>query len=302
MRTNIIYNEDCSTGLNKIKEDSIDCMITSPPYWNLRDYGMEGQLGLEETIDEYIYKLCNVFDNVKRVLKPTGTCFVNIGDSYSSAGNRRFDKNKYGGKSGLHCGRARTREVKNKSLCNIPFRFAIEMINRGWIQRNTIIWHKPNAMPQSVKDRFTVDFEYVFFFVKSKKYYFKQLFEPVKQSSIERCRNGKNLTPNSQHSINIQIKQLGKRFCDETKGRNKRCVWLVSTANYKGIHFAVFPEKLIDPLMKVGCSENGIVLDPFMGVGTTGVVAKRLNRKYIGFEINREYCELAIDRIKEATG
>ena len=200
MKLNTIHNMECLEGLKKLKSNSVNCCVTSPPYWALRDYGVEGQLGLEPTFEEYINKLCNIFDEVKRVLKKDGTCWVNIGDTYYTKSGSSFANDNLGSgsveeinkKSGISKAnelRGKPHKfIQSKSLVGIPFRFALEMINRGWILRNTIIWHKPNCMPSSVKDRFTVDFEYVFFFVKNKKYWFEKQFEPYAKASIQRSK------------------------------------------------------------------------------------------------------------------
>ena len=286
--------------LQSMESESIDCVVTSPPYWALRDYGVEGQLGLEPTFQEYITKLCNIFDEVRRVLKKTGTCWVNLGDSYnnSSWANKesRLDKRRYNLNT-MECGRGGQTNYPDKCLCQIPARFSIEMCNRGWILRNTIIWHKPNCMPSSVKDRFTVDFEYVFFFVKEKKYWFETQYEPYtepmnrwggdvlkadgestwdKGTGQETYRN-RNMRPNKQ-------------------GRNKRSVWRITTKPFKPFkkaHFAVFPEELVETPIKAGCPVNGVVLDPFCGSGSTGVVAKKLGRHFIGIDLNKDYCKMA---------
>jgi len=287
-----VIQGDCLSVMKEIPDESIDMCITSPPYWALRDYGIDGQLGLELTFIEYITKLCGIFDEVKRVLKKTGSCWVNLGDAYSSHGggpekvggiegkrarenkdNRlypntnklgllkgRFDKNKYGGKSGIHCGRGRGAEVPEKCLCLIPQRFCIEMVNRGWLLRNTIIWHKRNCMPSSVTDRFTVDFEYLFFFVKSKKYYFEQQFEDIKQQSIERLKRNHftNYDPNySNHQPRKLHKgeKLTNEEAENITGRNKRCVWTINTQPFKEAHYATFPEELCITPIKSGCPE-----------------------------------------------
>ena len=176
---NKIFHGDCLEVLTKLQSESIDCIVTSPPYWALRDYGVSGQLGRESTFEEYITKLCDIFDEVKRVLKNKGTCWINISDTYSGTGhkNNSTDPKYKDGRNGQKISLNNKTNVPNKCLCCIPDRFKIEMINRGWICRNEIIWHKPNCMPSSVKDRFTVDYEKVFFFVKNKKYYFNQQLE-----------------------------------------------------------------------------------------------------------------------------
>lgn len=349
MELNKIYCGEALETLKTFESESIDCVVTSPPYWGLRDYGtaeweggdvncnhvrdnkiskscntgqinlkelgcgdsiykdickkcgakrIDKQLGLEATFTEYIDKLCNIFDEIKRVLKKTGTCFVNLGDTYGGD----MDRSNYR-LSGDHpkdckCSYCTMKRpsvknniVKSKSLCQIPSRFAIEMCNRGWILRNELIWWKPNSMPSSARDRFTVDFEKVFFFVKNKKYYFEQQFEKHQSKPVQ--KNCSKL-----FSINkTSTKQWSKERAYHIRGRNKRCVWKVSTQPFHDAHFAVYPEKLIIPMIKSGCPENGIVLDPFMGAGTTGLVSVKLNRQFIGIELNSDYIELAEKRI-----
>ena len=293
----------CGDSLNLLKETpdkSIDCVVTSPPYWALRNYGNKKQIGLEPNFNNYIKKLCDIFDEVKRVLKDEGTCWVNLGDTYytksgSSFLNDNIVSNKKIKLAGINKANAIRGEglIESKNLTLTPFRFAIEMQRRGWIIRNVIIWHKPNCMPTSVKDRFTVDFEYLFFFVKNKKYYFEQQRELHKTESIQRTRykwDGHRESGSSFSGMNI------KKMC-HPDGRNKRCVWNISTGSYKGAHFAVYPEKLIEIPITAGCPLGGIVLDPFIGSGTTAVVAKRLGRNYLGFDLNKKYCKIARRRI-----
>jgi len=420
--------------LKTLPDESVNCCLTSPPYWGLRDYGIEpviwdgdkdckhiwgntlkgkqtgrndtndptstnfggwsnwdggkndekgqfcqkcgawrGSLGLEPTFELYIKHLCNIFDEIKRALRKDGTCWVNLGDSYNS---HTFGKSKLGG--GLQKNLVQKNEAfpryrkppKNlgdKSLCLIPQRFAIEMVNRGWILRNIIIWHKPNCMPSSAKDRFTVDFEYVYFFTKSNKaqfwtnsktgecvskkplgtkgikgkdwewqkkesswqrpsrdetfklpsrkkstyakegykkvslwtghdYWFEQQFEPHltinefnKRDMLKRKLNDSN-KQYSKHSHGPQDYGIN--------GRNKRAVWTIPTQPFPEAHFAVYPKKLIEPMIKAGCPKGGIVLDPFMGAGTTAVVAKKLGRNYMGIEIKQEYIDMANKRIR----
>lgn len=289
---------DTTDGLKKLPDESIDCVMTSPPYWALRDYGVDGQLGLESTFEEYIKKLCDIFDEVKRVLKKEGTCWVNLGDTYggNTSGNSPTNtRNK--------SGHTKKKNNQEKCLCQIPSRFAIEMTNRGWILRNTIIWHKPNVMPSSAKDRFTVDYENVFFFVKSKKYYFDQQKEPHAESSLK-ARNAKlNQTTHEgakKSAVNVQLgnEARGKRFVPEG-GRNKRTVWRITTKPYAEAHFATFPPELVKTPIKAGCPEGGIVLDCFFGSGTTAEVAKKLGRDFIGFELSPEYCKIADKRLAQ---
>jgi len=345
-----IINGGCLTELKKLPPESINCAITSPPYWALRDYGTatwEGgkedcghiepsgsikfagrdtqahtkrqykdickkcgakridlQLGLEPTFQEYVAKLCDIFDEVKRVLRKDGTIWVNMGDTYLAQQGKGFpgtgqvnipdrDKNAV-----LNI--KRPRSIPQKCLAQIPSRFSIEMCNRGWILRNTLIWHKPNCMPSSVKDRFTVDFEYVFFFVKNKKYWFDTQFEEHTSTrwggtSDSKCKEGKYALPNYKKGVRSHKHDYPKQ------GRNKRCVWKITTKPFKEAHFAVFPEKLVDTPIKAGCPTDGTVLDPFCGSGTTGVVAKKLNRKFVGIELNQNYCEIAKKRTQGIT-
>jgi site-specific DNA-methyltransferase (adenine-specific) len=262
-----------------------NCCISSPPYWALRDYGVEGQLGLEPTFEEYIDKLCTIYDEVKRVLRDDGTCWVNLGDTYWGgkgqsgrcdhnieqriAEGRTFQRREYTLPT-KHCPQDGKHDtVQAKSLCLIPQRFAVEMVNRGWILRNVIIWHKPNPMPSSAKDRFTVDFEYVYFFVKSRKYWFETQYEPyLTESNAERPRMGQgNRTiykqkrrehkaghRDWQQGMNIRGKDAVIKEHPEL-GRNKRCVWTISTQPFPEAHFATYPEKLVEPMIKAGCPE-----------------------------------------------
>jgi DNA modification methylase len=279
-----IIQGDSLEVLKTLPDESVDCVITSPPYWALRDYGCEGQLGLEPTFQEYIDKLCNIFDEVKRVLKKEGTCWVNIGDtymgnsSYSEKGRQGFGNDKIGminktkkevklvkatdgGKYGVKDIGDRLKcfgsdEVKDKCLCQIPSRFAIEMTNRGWILRNEIIWHKPNCMPSSAEDRFTVDFEKVFFFVKSKKYYFEQILEPY-TAPLDRW-GGDNLKADNESEWDKGTEQSTYRTRNmrpNEEGRNKRTVWSITTKGFSEAHFATYPEALVEPMIKSGCPQ-----------------------------------------------
>jgi len=278
----------------------------------------KGQLGLEPTFDLYIKHLCDIFDEVKRVLRKDGTCWVNIGDSYSGSGkagnNSKYqEKHTSFGKimeKGSY-GIPTKSELEDKSLCNIPARFSIEMQNRGWILRNVIIWYKPNCMPCSVKDRFTVDFEYLFFFVKSKKYWFETIYEPhltqeKRQDGIIRNRTMNysskfNENPEAYNSPRARTKREGynaEKHFYSPQGRNKRAVWTITTKPFKEAHFATYPEALCETPLKAGCPEGGIVLDPFFGAGTTGLVALKQNKKFIGIELNKKYIEIAEKRLK----
>lgn len=311
LNINEIYHGNCLDVLKTFPDKSIDCCITSPPYWGLRDYEHEEQLGNEQHFNEYIDKLCNIFDEVKRVLKDEGTLFVNLGDTYggSGAGTTKYaDTSKYLDNSKqsyiLPNGIAKSSQFKNsnlnKSLLLIPERFAIEMLNRKWTLRNEIIWHKPNQTPQSAKDRFTVDFEKIFFFVKqSKSYYFEQQFEPYTKP-LNRWGGDKlkaNNTSNWDEGTG-QNTYRERNMRPNPNGRNMRAVWSINTKPTKYAHFATYPEKLVERMIKAGCPKNGIVLDPFFGSGTTGVCARKLDRNFIGIELNEKYIEIANKRLK----
>ena len=258
-----IINGDSLEVLKTLQDESVDCVVTSPPYWALRDYGCDGQLGLEPTFQEYIEKLCNIFDEVKRVLKKEGTCWVNLGDTYGGSGKgsggnsekqmTNTNKGSYFKKSkeSWTFEKAPVGDVQ-KCLCQIPSRFAIEMTNRGWILRNEIIWHKPNCMPSSAEDRFTVDFEKVFFFVKSKKYYFEQILEPYESepTDADRKRN-----KSSEKYEGTGLYSEGERDYYSKGGRNKRTVWSITTKGFSEAHFATYPEALVEPMIKSGCPQ-----------------------------------------------
>jgi len=296
---NKIYLGDSKKVLQELPGESVDMIMTSPPYWALRDYRNKKQLGLEPDFNEYISKLCDIFDEVKRVLKKQGTCWVNIGDTYYSKSGNDFKDDRLRGHKAIECGLARANQARglgllpSKCLTLIPFRFAIEMVKRGWILRNTIIWYKTNCMPSSAKDRFTVDFEYLFLFAKNKKYYFKTQREPHQNKSIARTRyrwNGHREKKSSFEGMDIS------KMC-HPDGRNKRAVWTINTNSFRGAHFAVYPEKLCEIPISAGCPKNGIVLDPFFGAGTTGLVALKQGKRFIGIDLNASYIRLAKRRI-----
>jgi len=351
----------------------------------LRDYEAEGQIGLEPTFQEYLTKLVTIFDEVKRVLRRDGTCWVVIGDVYSGSGcgknDYRAEENKsisgVGKNKNLYKTNGIAQKIKDipaKSLIQIPARFAIMMIEHNWILRNDIIWHKPNAMPSSVKDRFTVDYEHVYFFTKSNKtqfwtnsktgacvskrplgikgiegidweyreigndysssdtkinsdiaeslgsprarkyrdkklkkvslwtghdYYFEQQIEEYAESSEARMKYPRYAENSKGESGQYAV--VSNKY-KVNKGRNKRCVWSIPTKPFKGTHFATFPPDLVEPMIKAGCPEGGIVLDPFFGSGTVGLVARKLKRNFIGIEINPEYCKMAEERLQKAGG
>ncbi|MBA7563927.1 site-specific DNA-methyltransferase [Candidatus Atribacteria bacterium 1244-E10-H5-B2] len=448
--------------LKEIPDESVNCCICSPPYWNLRDYGVEGQLGLEKTFEEYITKLCNIFDEVKRVLRKDGTCWIVIGDTYGGSGNRSghtletSNLNRLTVGYGATGGNVKLTKGYEKCLLDIPYRFSIEMTNRGWVKRNTLIWWKLSCIPSSANDRFTVDFEYLFFFTKNNKtlfwtnektlecvdkkplgtkgkegvdwewrligenyenyntkisredaekynslkarkyrkkeikkislwtghdYWFKQQFEELNYDSFRETKRGKN-QPKAKIGDLMSASVNARKSLDGWKinpnGRNKRCVWVISTRAFPEAHFAVYPEGLIEIPIKAGCPEfvckkcgkarvkiyktigkqitknmkiagcnkegkyigteqkdyksafaqrpsetkkrilksmsqvkesyysdcgcnagfeGGIILDPFMGAGTTALVALKQRKRFIGIEIKQEYIDMANRRI-----
>ena len=315
-----ILQGDCLDEMEWMANESVQCCVTSPPYFGLRDYGHAGQIGLETSPAEYVHRLVDVFREVRRVLKPDGTLWLNLGDSYANDA-------KWGGSSGgkhvqaLHgntgIGRGKKDTgLKPKDLVGAPWRVAFALQEDGWYLRQDIIWHKPNPMPESVRDRCTKAHEYIFLFSKSPKYYFD--IEAMKEPAV-----GANL-----HDATGRTKQRGLRDTfkrDDSKRaqvipgqsagthrpdrddnqydlftRNRRSVWTVPTRPFKGAHFAVYPPKLIEPCILAGSRVGDVLFDPFAGSGTTGVVAVTHGRKAIMCELNAEYVELIKARMAQA--
>ena len=300
---NIIFYEDCRLGLRNLPDSSVDCCITSPPYYGLRDYGVSGQIGLEETPEAYVSQLVEIFAEVKRILKNKGTLWLVIGDSYAGSGRGKGDVNKKGIQQkasyvGDFIKPYRLEGYKNKDLIGIPWMLAFALRKHGWYLRQDIIWHKPNPMPEAVKDRCTKSHEYIFLLTKSAKYYFDSVaIQTDTMGTIHEktTRRGKKTHPTSL--IN-GIRLSGGYF----PKANKRDVWSVCTAPEAEAHFACFPQALILDCIKAGCPEDGVVLDPFMGSGTTAIVARKLNRKYVGFELNPKYMKIANAKMKRELG
>lgn len=291
---NKIIQGDALEVLKTLPDESVNCCVTSPPYWGLRDYGVDNQLGLEPTIEAYISRLCDIFDEVGRIMTDNGTLWVNLGDTYGGSGGAGGDYLPGGLKEGQPTYRQPKTATRPKSLCLIPLRFALEMYNRGWIVRNRIVWWKRNCMPSSAKDRFTVDFEDFFFMTKSERYWFETQYEDTKALVIE---------PRMRKEMRQIISDKGKytgRGIKRTMKRIKRTVWDIPTKCYKEAHFATYPEDLIKTPILAGCPEGGVVLDPFMGAGTTAVVAARLKRQWLGIELNPAYIDIATKRIEHA--
>jgi len=298
---NKIINGNSLEVLKTLPDNSIDCCITSPPYWGLRDYEHTEQLGSEEHFQTFIDNLCNIFDEVKRVLKPTGTCFVNLGDTYGTgSGGSNTNSPKQLSNEGSLLGR-KTAKGYDKCLLMIPERFAIEMVGRGWILRNQIVWHKPNQMPSSATDRFTVDFEKIFFFVKQQKYYFEQQLEKSLWADTDSRSKVKGGVKSNGKSASGEY-ATSKVAYREDGMRNMRTVWSVNTNGTSDAHFATYPQTLVERMLKAGCPEQGLVIDPFFGSGTTGIYARKSNRNYLGIELNPEYVKIAENRLYKEIG
>ena len=312
-----------------LADGSVNCVVTSPPYYGLRDYNVDGQIGLEQTPDEYVADLVQVFREVWRVLRDDGTLWLNLGDSYASMksrysqkaqtlnGGKPQDNEFHGNKPDLY--HHRELGLKDKDLIGIPWMVAFALRADGWYLRQDIIWAKPNPMPESVRDRCTKAHEYVFLLSKSSHYYYdyEAVLEPAtgfdgrkdtkfkgskksydgvmpggKPQSF--ARNGherwryKNLQEDGQQPNTMHLKRLeGEEYVSPV--RNRRSVWTVPTTPYKGAHYATFPPKLIEPMILAGCPAGGIVLDPFVGSGTTVMVANKLGRNGIGLDLNFQY-------------
>lgn len=302
MELNKIYNESCLETLAKMPNDFIDCVITSPPYWQLRDYGYDGQWGLEPTFQEYLEHLWQMMDEIYRVLKSTGTVWVNLGDTYNGTKVGNTSNKGYKENTVIDTFRkGKIKEIKDKCLLLIPHRFAIGCIDRGWIIRNDIIWAKRNGMPESVTDRFSKKHEYFFFMVKSKDYYFDldSIRDKHKESSLKRIEYGWK----SEHDSigEIDVDKMGDRFCNPN-GKNPGDVsdfWDIPTKPNREKHYAQYSDDLIKKPILAGCPENGIIYDPFMGSGSTAEAALRANRKFIGSEMSTKYHEIANNRLKK---
>ena len=274
--------------------------VTSPPYWGLRDYGVEGQLGLEETPEAYVSKLVEVFRGVRRVLRDDGTVFLNLGDSYAAGGHGGHNKsesfNGHNDREGDRCPKKAPPGLKPKDMVGIPWMVAFALRADGWYLRQEIIWHKPAPMPESVTDRCTKAHESIFLLAKSQRYYFDS--EAIAEPGVEPDRQRSDRI-GGKNGATVRHSHGGVMGASQT--RNKRSVWTVNTKPYKGAHFATFPPKLIEPCILAGCPEGGTVLDPFLGSGTTAAVAQKFGRKCIGIELNEEYCELAAKRFRQRT-
>jgi DNA modification methylase len=294
-----IYQGDCLKIMKDMPSSFINCCVTSPPYWGLRDYGVDDQLGLETNHQDYVNKMVEVFREVRRILRDDGTLWLNLGDSYSGSGKGAYKdgvvrlsekSKKQKTNSGTHHGVFVKTEsgLKPKDLVGIPWRVAFALQEDGWYLRQDIIWSKPNPMPESVQDRCTKSHEYIFLLSKSPKYY----FSPIKEKAVgpaKKCGIKNDASRNDSNRTGI--------LRGDGVTRNKRSVWTVSTKPFKEAHFATFPPDLIEPCILAGCPKNGIILDPFFGSGTTGLVAQRHERNCIGIELNPNYIEIAKNRL-----
>jgi DNA modification methylase len=311
---------DCLKSMAQLPSQSVSCCVTSPPYFGLRDYGHDGQIGLEDTPEAYVARLVGVFREVRRVLRDDGTLWLNLGDSYAAqrGGTHQPAETLAGGKRGKaadgarvnrdrHDGYNPTRNasaigLKHKDLIGIPWRVAFALQADGWYLRQDIIWHKPNPMPESVRDRCTKAHEYIFLLSKSERYFFdsEAIKEPSKYFGRDK-RSGKgNIRYEGKRAEASHETLAQQSFVTINEKKNKRSVWTVSTKSFKGAHFATFPPDLIEPCILAGCPAGGTVLDPFGGAGTTALVAERHGRNSILCEINPAYVELATKRIEEA--
>lgn len=369
MELNKVYLGDSLETIKTFPDESIDCVVTSPPYYGLRDYGVDGQIGLEDSPEAYIDRLVLLFREVRRVLKKDGTCWVNLGDSYWGGGWRNASFNEHSGdiqkgSKGTYCGESMppmkgfVNGYKPKDLVGIPWMFEFAMRADGWYLRQDIIWHKPNPMPESVTDRCTKSHEYIFLFSKSERYYFdyEAIMEPCADQERDNYQSGSRTYGENADRNDNDLGERSKTWMPKRKSeqgyskagghrdqsggypsrslssmnkdnaknlhkyggeiantihknraagipdpdyymRNKRDVWSVNVKPNKEAHFATYPQELITPCILAGCKDGGAVLDPFMGSGTTGIVARLLNRNFVGCELNPDYQKMATRRI-----
>lgn len=265
----VILEGDALTILRQLSDESVQCIVTSPPYWGLRDYSYPEQIGLEPRLPEYIGQLQKIFREARRVLKSNGVFWLNIGDGYTSGARRQRAPDKKNPARAMSIRPDTPEGLKPKDLLGVPWRLAFALQEDGWYLRADVIWHKPNAQPESVKDRPTRAHEYLFMFTKSERYYYDH------EAIMERNGNGNG-----------------------NGNRNRRSVWSINTQAFPGAHFATFPPALIEPCIRSSSERGDYILDPFFGSGTTGLVARRLGRRYLGIELHREYVEIASARLK----
>jgi DNA modification methylase len=344
MTTTILIG-DVREQLRTLADNSVHCIVTSPPYWGLRDYGVDGQIGLEASPAEFIAAMVDVFEELRRVLRPDGTCWMNMGDSYATGagavgrapgGSDQGERFIRRGMVNTQPNRKKLEGFKPKDLCMMPHRLAIALQDAGWWVRQDIVWSKPNPMPESVRDRCTKSHEYIFLLTKSERYYYDA--EAIKEAAVGAADDPRNdfgakdyVVPGQKpqkrtarnngvgfgHGYDAKVKpravavpmvdaEVSARMgrgpgwrdsADVPSTRNKRSVWTIATHSFAEAHFATFPPELPETCIKAGCPPGGIVLDPFFGAGTTGLVAERLQRDCIGIELNPAYAEIARRRI-----
>lgn len=295
METNKIYNEPCLDTLSNMDDNSIDCVITSPPYWQLRDYGYDGQWGLEPTFKEYLEHLWQMMDLIYLKLKPTGTCWINLGDTYNGTKVGNTSNKGYSENTVINTFIKQKNEgIKDKCLLLIPHRFAIGCIDRGWILRNDCIWAKRNGMPESVTDRFSKKHEYMFFFVKQEHYYFD--LDAIKDK-VENPGKPRAFAKKGNNDRN----DTGRIYNPESiTGKNPGDVsdfWDIPTKPSSTKHYATYGDSLLVKPVLAGCPKGGIIYDPFMGTGSTAEAAIRAGRFFIGSEMSEEYCKIANKRL-----
>lgn len=308
-----IFHGDCQEVLPTLGAGSVHCVVTSPPYWGLRDYGVSGQLGLEPIPAAYVSRMVEVFQAVRRVLRDDGTLWLNLGDSYASQGGcgEQGQAGQMADRQACQPGGPRERRsshsppfgLKSKDLIGIPWRVALALQADGWYLRSDIIWAKPNPMPESITDRPTKSHEHLFLLTKSARYHYdaEAIKEPASNTSgwAKQRQKGENTWDYGRDGYNEN--RIGGMSGKETflvdENRNRRDVWTIPTQPYKGAHFATFPQKLVEPCILAGCPEGGVVMDPFSGAGTVAVVAQRLGHSSINVELNADYCEIAAKRL-----
>ncbi len=311
IKTNTIYQESCLDTIKRMPDNYLDCLITSPPYWQLRDYGYDGQWGLEPSFNQYLEHLWSLMDAIYVKLKDGGTVWINLGDTYStqSGTNAALSRGKnYESESTYLTNRGESeklikpKNLPNKCLLLIPHRFAIGCIDRGWIIRNDIIWAKRNGMPESVRDRFSKKHEYIFFMVKQEDYYFDLDSIRDKHKWINDKRNDGNRHEYKEESKSKNNEWLATNAVSfNPKGKNPGSVsdfWDITTKGNTNEHYAAYNDELIKKPILSGCPEGGIIYDPFMGTGSTAEASLRANRKFIGSEMSSKYCHIANKRLE----
>lgn len=297
-----LYHGQALDVVRALPDASVDCCVTSPPYYGLRDYGVDGQIGLEATPAEYVETLRELFAEVGRVLTHDGTLWLNLGDSYSGKANggESFDRHRGAGhRAGVVAAqRNTTATAPYKSLLGIPWRVALALIDDGWILRNAIVWHKPNAMPESVVDRLNCRYEHVFLFTRSPRYYFeldeiREAYAPATEDRYRYEYQAGGATNDAQIKGTAHLSSGGKIDANPL-GRNPGDVWSITTKPFAGAHFATMPLDLAERCIAAGCEPHGTVLDVFSGSGTTGLAASRLGRRYVGIDLNADYLDLSL--------